>query len=106
MAEITVTAANFKSAVLDSPLPVLLDFWATWCGPCRMLAPAVEEIAAEYEGRAVVGKINVDDAPELAASFGIESIPTLVIMKNGKPVARTVGYQPKASVVSFLEKQL
>mgnify|MGYP003298738471 CR=1 FL=1 len=106
MAEITVTADNFESAVLNSPLPVLLDFWATWCGPCRMIAPALEEIAAEYEGRAVVGKVNVDDVPELAASFGIDSIPSLVIMKGGKPVARTVGYQPKSSIAAFLEKQL
>lgn len=106
MAEITVTEENFESAVLNAPLPVLLDFWATWCGPCRMIAPAVEEIAAEYEGRAVVGKINVDEAPALAAAFAVDSIPTLIIMKDGKPVAKTVGYQPKASIAAFLEKQL
>lgn len=106
MAEITVTEENFESAVLNAPLPVLLDFWATWCGPCRMIAPAVEEIAAEYEGRAVVGKINVDEAPALAAAFAVDSIPTLIIMKGGKPVAKTVGYQPKASIAAFLEKQL
>ena len=105
MAEITVTEENFESAVLRAPLPVLLDFWATWCGPCRMIAPAVEEIAAEYEGRAVVGKINVDEVPALAAAFAVDSIPTLIIMKDGKPVAKTVGYQPKASIAAFLEKQ-
>ncbi len=106
MSEMIVTKENFEADVVNAKLPVLLDFWATWCGPCRMLAPAVEEIAAEYEGRALVGKVNVDDSPELAAAFAIDSIPTLIIMKDGKPVAKTVGYQPKANVAAFLEKQL
>ena len=84
MAELKITKNNFESEVLRSEVPVLLDFWATWCPPCRMLSPIIEEIAGEYEGRAKVGKVNVDEEPELAAMFKVENIPTMVVMKEGK----------------------
>ena len=91
MAEITVTKQNFESEVLNSDLPVLIDFWATWCGPCRMIAPIVEEFALKYEGKVKVGKVNVDDEPELATQFGIVSIPTLVVIKNGEIAETSIG---------------
>lgn len=103
MAEITITKNNFESEVLKETLPVLIDFWATWCGPCRMMAPVVEEIANEYAGIVKVGKVNVDDEPELASMFQISSIPTLVVMKDGKPVNMAVGYMPKEQVVKLLK---
>ncbi len=102
MAEIVITKDNFEEEVLKSDKPVLLDFWATWCGPCRMLAPVIDEIAAEYEGRVKVGKINVDEEQELAMAFGIASIPTLVVMRDGKAVERRVGAAPKAVIESML----
>ena len=91
MAEITVTKQNLESEVLNSDLPVLIDFWATWCGPCRMIAPIVEEFALKYEGKVKVGKVNVDDEPELATQFGIVSIPTLVVIKNGEIAETSIG---------------
>ncbi len=101
--EITITGANYEKEVVQSDLPVLLDFWATWCGPCRMLAPIVEEIAEEYEGKIKVGKVNVDDEPGLAMKFSINSIPTVVLMKNGKIVKTSLGYRPKADIVAMFE---
>lgn len=103
MAEITLTAANFKQEVLDSDVPVLIDFWATWCGPCRIIAPIVAQIADEYTGKLKVCKCDTDAEPLLAGQFGIQSIPTLVIMKGGKPVARTMGAMPKAQLERFIE---
>lgn len=91
MAELKITKNNFESEVLRSEVPVLLDFWATWCPPCRMLSPIIEEIAGEYEGRAKVGKVNVDEEPELAAMFKVENIPTMVVMKEGKVAELAVG---------------
>jgi thioredoxin 1 len=103
MTAIEITKDNFQSEVLDSDLPVLLDLWAAWCGPCRLVAPVVEEIAAEYAGRLKVGKIDVDDQPELQETFQALSIPTLVLVKDGKVVAKAVGARPKAALTAALE---
>ncbi len=102
MAEITITNQNFQTEVLQSPVPVLLDFWAAWCGPCKMLAPVVAEIAEEYDGIVKVGKINVDEEPFLSAEFGVASIPTLVVIKNGKVESSSVGYRAKCDVEKML----
>ena len=102
MSVLHITKDNFEQLVLQSERTVLLDFWATWCGPCRMVAPIVEEIAAERED-VVVGKINVDEELVLAASFGISSIPTLVVMRGGKVAATAIGYRPKADILKILE---
>ena len=96
-----ITKANFEELVLNNPKPVLLDFWATWCGPCRMVAPIVEEIAAERQD-ILVGKVNVDEEMELAMQFGIVSIPTQIVMKDGKVANKAVGYMPKAQILQLL----
>ena len=101
--EITVTKENFETEVLKSEVPVLLDFWATWCGPCRMIAPALAEIAEEQAGTVKVGKINVDDEMELAMQFGVTSIPLLVVMKDGKIVKKSVGAMPKEQIEALLK---
>ena len=102
MREIELTKENFESEVIDSKIPVLVDFWATWCGPCRMIAPVVEEIANEYAGKVKVGKVNVDDNMELAVKFGIEVIPTLIFFKDGKEVRKTTGVLDKSEIVQIL----
>ena len=104
--EVQLTDANFEDAVEKSAVPVLVDFWATWCGPCQMLGPVLAEVAAEREGRLVVGKVNVDEAPGLAARFGIASIPALILFVGGRPVANSVGYLPKEGVDAFLAASL
>ena len=101
MSAISVNKNNFGREVLNSDKPVLLDFWASWCGPCRMVAPVLEEIAAERRDIKVC-KINVDEQPELAARFGVMSIPTLVVMKNGKVINQAVGARPKAQILAML----
>ena len=97
-----ITDANFAE-ILNTDKPVMVDFWATWCGPCRALAPVVEELVAEYEGKAVIGKCNVDDCDELPMKYGIRSIPTLLFFKNGELVDRLVGAAPKAGIAAKLD---
>ena len=101
MAEIKITKENFEQEVLKADCPVLLDFWATWCGPCRMIAPIVEEIAKE-NASIKVGKVNVDEEEALAVAFGIESIPTILIIKEGRVTAKAVGFRSKAELLALL----
>ena len=102
MAYINITKENFEELVLKNPKSVLLDFWAPWCGPCRMVAPIVEAIAGNRED-IVLGKINVDEEMELAMEFGVASIPTLVVMKEGKITAKAIGYRPRADIEKLLD---
>lgn len=99
MKPIEITDANFDEEVLKSDKPVLIDFWAVWCGPCRMVAPVVEEIASEYNGKLKVGKLDVDNNPEVSMKFGIRSIPTLMVFKGGKVVEQIIGAVPKRNLV-------
>lgn len=102
MAEIVLTADNFEQEVLKSELPVLVDFWASWCGPCRMLAPVVAELAEDYSGKIKVGKVNVDEEPALANAYRVSSIPTIIFFKNGQAVRQSVGYCPKEELEAML----
>lgn len=102
MSEIMITSENFDRTVMQSEKTVLIDFWAGWCGPCRMLAPIIDEIAEEYADTITVGKINVDEQPQLAAALGVESIPTLIAFKNGVPLGALVGLQTKESVIDLI----
>ena len=102
MAEITITKENFTDEVIKSNKPVLVDFWATWCGPCQMLAPIIEEIANEYEGKVKVGKINVDEQPELANMYKVSSIPTVMVFKGGDVISTSVGYCKKEKLEAML----
>lgn len=101
-----ITDSNFKEVVLNSDKPVLVDLWAEWCGPCRMIGPIVEELSKEYEGRAVIGKVNVDFNPGVSQDYGVRSIPTLLFFKNGQLVDKQVGAVPKNILVGKLENQL
>ncbi len=103
MSSVKITKRNFEQEVMNSKEPVLLDFWASWCGPCRMVAPAIEEISTEMEGSAKVGKINIDEEAELASQFRVMSIPTLMVIKNGKITATAVGARPKKDILKLLE---
>lgn len=103
MAELTITQQNFEQEVLLAKEPVLVDFWATWCGPCRMLAPVIEKIANEYAGKVKVGKVNVDDERELALEYGVSSIPTVMVFQNGEVKETSVGYRPKEEIEQLLK---
>ena len=103
---IELTDGNFSDEVEKSDSPVLVDFWAEWCGPCRMVGPVVDEIAGEYEGKAKVGKVNVDNNPEVSVKYGIRSIPALLIFKNGEVVDQIVGAVPKAQIKKQLDAQI
>ena len=103
MAELTITQQNFEQEVLLAKEPVLVDFWATWCGPCRMLAPVIEEIANEYAGKVKDGKVNVDDERELALEYGVSSIPTVMVFQNGEVKETSVGYRPKEEIEQMLK---
>ncbi len=97
-----VTSADFQSKVLESDVPVLVDFFATWCGPCRMLAPVLEEVAAEVAGKAKVVKLDIDQSPDIAQRYGVMSVPTLIVFENGQVKRQTVGAQPKQNVLALL----
>jgi thioredoxin 1 len=103
---LAVTSANFATEVLQSPLPVLVDFWAAWCGPCRAVAPTVEALASEYAGKLKVVKLDVDESGDVAGQFGVQSIPTLILFKGGQPVERLVGSVPKSAIVSKIQQHL
>lgn len=100
-----ITDANFEE-IINSDKPVLVDFWAEWCGPCKMIGPVVEELAGDYEGKAVIGKVNVDENPGVSAKFGIRSIPTLLVFKNGEIVDKQIGAVPKGVLTQKLDAQL
>ena len=106
MAEITLTKDNFQAEVLESDIPVLVDYWAEWCGPCKMIAPILDEAAKQYEGRVMIAKLNVDDNPDTAAKFGIRGIPTLMLFKDGKAAATKVGAMSKSQLTAFLDESL
>jgi thioredoxin 1 len=101
---VEITDTNFEQEVLKSDVPVLIDFWAVWCGPCKVIAPVVEEIAGEYEGKLKVGKLHVDNNPQVAVKYGIRSIPTLLIFNNGEVSDQLIGALPKAQIVDRVER--
>jgi len=101
-----ITDSNFKTEVLDSPKVAVIDFWAEWCGPCKALTPIIEEMSKEFAGKAVIGKVDVDNNPETAMRYGIRNIPTILFIKNGQVVDKQVGAVPKASLVAMLNKHL
>ena len=103
MAVLTLTKDNFEKEVLQASAPVIVDFWATWCGPCKMFSPIVDEFAEENEGKVIVGKVNIDDQPDLASQYRVMSIPTAILFKNGEAVQSLVGVQPKAKLEELIK---
>lgn len=101
-----ISESNFESDVLESTLPVLIDFWAEWCGPCRIVGPIVDELAEEYDGKAVIGKVNVDENPSIASKYGIRSIPSLLVFSNGKVEEQIVGAVPRSRLQDSLDKYI
>lgn len=106
MADLTFTDKNFQMDVLSSKEPVVVDFWAPWCGPCRLVSPTIEQLAHDYQGKVKVGKLNVDDNPEVAGTYGVMSIPTVMIFKNGKPVKATIGAQSKDAYKKMIDEAI
>ena len=104
--EMKFTSANFDKEVLESKVPVLVDFFATWCGPCKMMAPAVEALAAEYEGKATIGKLDVEESADIAARYGVMMVPTVILFKNGEVVSKNVGLQNKNTLKNALDASL
>ena len=104
MSTVKVTETSFKDEVLDADVPVLVDFWAEWCGPCKMIGPALEELAAEYEGKLIVAKVNVDENPNLPARYGVRGIPALFMFKDGELVSNRTGASPKASLKGWIDE--
>lgn len=103
---VAVTGTNFEAEVIQSKVPVLVDFWAAWCGPCRAIAPSVEEIATEYQGRIKVAKVDVDENMEVSARYGVQSIPTLILFKDGDAVERLIGAYPKPAILAKIQRHL
>ncbi len=101
-----LNSGNFKSTVESGSSPVLVDFWAPWCGPCRVIAPILEEVAREYEGKVRIAKVNVDDSPDIASQFGVRGIPTLILFKDGQIKGQMVGVNPKNNIVSLIQKNI
>lgn len=107
MAEVvSVTNSTFETEVLKSSVPVLVDFWAPWCGPCKMLSPVIEKVAGQYQGKIKIVKVNTDDYPDVAGNYQISGVPTVILFKGGQPVDRVVGYVPEKNLSSFLDKHL
>lgn len=102
MAEVILTKENFEKEVKESQLPCLVDFWATWCGPCKMMAPIVEELSKDFEGKVKVCKLNIDDEPEMAISYGVMSIPTFIVFENGEVKTKAIGYREKGDLIDAL----
>ena len=106
MGPVKVTDQNFQSTVLDSKIPVRIDFWAEWCGPCRQIAPALEELANEYEGKLTVAKVNIDENPQVPTKYGVRGIPTLMIFQNGQVAATKVGALPKTKIKEWIDASI